>query len=78
MCVCDVENTNVMEKSHHHDILYSDHLCLACMRIQTRDAIDKAIEEDPSIFEYDTIYDDLTAKKRQTDQKVQNQVDRKV
>ena len=46
--------------------------------IQTRDAIDKAIEEDPSIFEYDAIYDDLTAKKRQTDQKVQNQVDRKV
>jgi coiled-coil domain-containing protein 55 len=44
---------------------------------QTRDAIDKAVAEDPSIFEYDAIYDEMDAKKKQMGQKTVGMVDKK-
>ena len=44
---------------------------------QTRDAINKALTEDPNVFEYDAIYDNMSIAKISADPKVKNQVDRK-
>ena len=34
--------------------------------------------EDPSVFEYDTIYDEMENKKRESDPRLKSQGDRKV
>lgn len=40
--------------------------------------IDKALQEDPTVYEYDSIYDDLQSKKPQVGAKEKSSVDRKV
>jgi len=40
--------------------------------------MEKAVALDPSIYEYDDIYDDLQAKKAVSDQRITSNVDRKV
>ncbi|XP_059145270.1 nuclear speckle splicing regulatory protein 1-like [Physella acuta] len=44
---------------------------------QTQMDIDKALQEDPTVYEYDSIYDDLQAKKPQVGAKEKSSVDRK-
>lgn len=40
--------------------------------------MEKALAEDPSVFEYDNIYDEMENKKRESDPRLKNQEDRKV
>jgi coiled-coil domain-containing protein 55 len=48
------------------------------VRKQTQLEIDKALQEDPNIYEYDDIYDDIKDVKVKTDVKEKNKQDRKV
>ncbi len=45
---------------------------------QTQLEIEKAIAEDPSVYEYDSIYDDMQETKKQTDLSVKNKEKGKV
>ena len=36
---------------------------------QTRDTLMKALSQDPTVFEYDTVYDDIQEHKKQTHSK---------
>nr|KAG5700393.1 hypothetical protein BaRGS_029645 [Batillaria attramentaria] len=47
------------------------------LKKQTQLDIDKALQEDPSVYEYDNIYDDIQAKKITTDTKEAHKVDKK-
>ena len=38
---------------------------------QSHEAVVKALAEDPSVFEYDNIYDDLQEKKKKSDPRLQ-------
>ena len=38
---------------------------------QTHEAVAKALEEDPSVFEYDSLYDDMTERKKHADPRLQ-------
>lgn len=40
--------------------------------------MEKALAEDPSVFEYDTIYDEMENKKRESDPRLKSLEDRKV
>ena len=40
--------------------------------------MEKALEVDPTVYEYDNIYDDLQAKKTMNDKRLASDVDRKV
>ena len=40
--------------------------------------MEKALEEDPSVFEYDAVYDKMENKKRESDPRLKSQEDRKV
>ena len=51
---------------HLHDVL------------QTQLEIDKALQEDPNVYEYDDIYDKLQAEKVSTNVKEANRKDKKV
>ena len=46
--------------------------------LQTQLEIDKALQEDPSVYEYDNIYDDIQAKKVSSSVKEANKKDKKV
>ena len=48
-------------------ILCADILIL----FQSHEAVVKALAEDPSVFEYDNIYDDLQEKKKKSDPRLQ-------
>ena len=39
--------------------------------IQSHESVVKALAEDPSVFEYDNIYDDLQEKKKKSDPRLQ-------
>ena len=45
---------------------------------QTQLEIERALAEDPSVFEYDNVYEDLQAEKVAKDVKVANKADKKV
>ena len=45
---------------------------------QTQLEIDKALQEDPNVYEYDNIYDDIKANKIEKDVKEKNKQDKKV
>lgn len=40
--------------------------------------MEKALEEDPSVFEYDAVYDKMESKKRESDPRLKSQEDKKV
>ena len=46
--------------------------------LQTQLEIDKALQEDPNVYEYDDIYDKLQAEKVSTNVKEANRKDKKV
>lgn len=50
------------------------HFCF----VQVQMEMEKAIAVDPTVYEYDNIYDDLQAKKSMTDKRVASDVERKV
>ncbi len=43
------------------------------LKKQTQINIEKALEEDPNVFEYDEIYDKLEEEKKKSDPKSKNQ-----
>ena len=45
---------------------------------QARDVMEKALQEDPSVFEYDAVYDEMENKKRESDPRLKSQEERKV
>ena len=45
-------------------------ICLTVF-FQSHEAVVKALAEDPSVFEYDNIYDDLQEKKKKSDPRLQ-------
>eukprot|EP00105_Crassostrea_gigas_P018505 XP_011436650.2 PREDICTED: nuclear speckle splicing regulatory protein 1 [Crassostrea gigas] len=49
----------------------------AKIKRQTQIEIDKALEADPTVYEYDNIYDDLKAKKEEKDAALQQKKDKK-
>ena len=53
-------------------------LCPIALYLQARDTMEKALAEDPSVFEYDTIYDEMENKKRESDPRLKSLEDRKV
>ena len=38
-----------------------------CLPPQTDDTVAKALEEDPTVFEYDSLYDDMVEQKKKAD-----------
>ena len=46
--------------------------------LQTQLDIDKALEEDPNVFEYDNVYDDMQGKKAEQAKAKSRTVDKKV
>lgn len=46
--------------------------------VQTQLEIDKAILQDPTVYEYDAVYDNIQAEKIKSDVKEKNKQDRKV
>lgn len=42
------------------------------MRKQTKMEIQKAMEEDPTVFEYDSIYDDMEQKKQERERMIKS------
>ena len=40
--------------------------------------MEKALQEDPSVFEYDAVYDEMENKKRESDPRLKSQEEKKV
>lgn len=40
--------------------------------------MEKALQEDPSVFEYDAVYDEMENKKRKSDPRLKSQEEKKV
>lgn len=49
-----------------------------CSPRQTRLEMQKALEEDSSVYEYDSVYDDIQKKRLETNKKLLGGTDRKV
>ena len=46
--------------------------------LQTHETVVKAMEEDPSVFEYDSLYDDMVERRRRDDPRLKKKKDTKV
>lgn len=50
---------------------YTDSGSKSFFCIQTHETVAKALVEDPNVFEYDSLYDDMVAQKRKADPRLQ-------
>ena len=58
-----------MQFTHTHPLFHI--MCRHFNLFQSHEAVVKALAEDPSVFEYDNIYDDLQEKKKKSDPRLQ-------